>query len=577
MNRVLPIIIVSMLMLIFMCSCNSDNIEKTSNVHNNQNEQAENFNENDNINDEANMNNESDYSLAYKVAEIYEKISEGGSICEYTTANFVMELTDYLGIKDDFVNMTDELETFSMNSEDIREILSYFFVNQYSADDYSELHYPYTKNIVLEPFKVEKNENGDIVILYGRFAIDKMNVKHWLYPVKYTMIPYEINEDEVPTALCDMLKDKETGYKVLYIENICDIDIAKQIYSENGYGNLFEEKSYEIRTVEDFLAISDRVNSGIYNEMNANYILMCDLDLTGVEYTPIGLYDEYFIYNFDLRNPVNYGFSGNFDGNNHTISNLRYVPKVYYNSYKYNGNEIGIFARISQGAVVKNLNIEDAYIDFFIDDTIEAKDRDCISVNAGILAANSNAELIENCNVSGFVRGVNCVGGMVGMSGQSEDPIVIKNCNADVDVYGEMWVGGFIGDMSQALISQCTAKGTVSGDKISPFTIDMPMGIGGFAGSQAGMNGRVENCGASVWVKTMVNCRCVGSFIGMNDNVILNCIYNNTVGNWNPVGESYEYEREINEIYGYPREEYYKLLPEILGGKRIEDIILEDD
>nr|WP_312579423.1 GLUG motif-containing protein [Sedimentibacter sp.] len=507
-----------------------------------------------------NQNNEKgeevDLTNMHKLVGLYEEIAHGSPICEGTSKSFIMKLVEYLGVKDKYVKYADDYEIFTMPAEEVSKILSFFIVDQCPAETYiygDDMYIVYSQDVILEPFDINIS-NDELKVLYGRFSEDKNGLKHWLYPVRYTMSTYVINGSEVPDILKGYLKDGETGFRIKNIETINNVNSAKEIYCNNGYDSMFEERSYEISSVDDLLAMAERVNSSMYNEIHASYTLTCDLDMTDVDYIPIGAC-EYFYPEYYEANPVDYGFCGTFDGNNHTISNIKYVSTVH----KYDGtgpeNNLGMFARLGEGSIVKNLNISNAYIDYVKDENFEEIIRDYIDVRAGILSGYFKGSLIENCNVNGIVNGITCVGGLVG---NADDSGSIINCHSDVDVYGETWVGGLVGDNSGVRISNCTAKGTVAGDKFSPRKdIDMPIGIGGFVGLNIGT---VENCGASVWVKTMVNCRCVGSFAGMNDKKIINCIYNSTVGNWNPIGESYVYSSEVDDAVGYQREDYYNKL-----------------
>ena len=81
-----------------------------------------------------------------------------------------------------------------------------------------------------------------------------------------------------------------------------------------------------IYTIEDL--------DDIRNNPNGKYILMKDLDLAGINWTPIGG-----------------TFTGVFDGNGHVIKNLTII-----------GNG-GLFAGIGYFAVIQNLGIVDCMID----------------------------------------------------------------------------------------------------------------------------------------------------------------------------------------------------------------------
>ncbi|MBR0170364.1 MAG: hypothetical protein IJQ14_05925 [Bacteroidales bacterium] len=80
---------------------------------------------------------------------------------------------------------------------------------------------------------------------------------------------------------------------------------GKYYYSDAGS----EENPYIIDSEDALARIAPIVNSGVFDFVGKHFSLICDLDLSGRNWTPIG-------------NNVDTSFRGNFDGNNHTISNL---------------------------------------------------------------------------------------------------------------------------------------------------------------------------------------------------------------------------------------------------------------
>lgn len=87
---------------------------------------------------------------------------------------------------------------------------------------------------------------------------------------------------------------------------------------------------YEIKTAADLLEIA--------KEPEGDYILLSDLDMTGIDWTPIA------------------DFSGNLDGNNKTISNLA-IDEVAPKS-----KDMGLFGNITAEGSVKDLLLKDVTI-----------------------------------------------------------------------------------------------------------------------------------------------------------------------------------------------------------------------
>jgi len=527
-----------LVLMIFLCSCNlkSNNIA----IKNTSDQEM------------TVSKSETDYSNLHELTKMYEKLELGRTLRTDSPVFFTMGILAEFNKDEDY--MKDYI--FTMPYEKTKEIASIFFCKELIARKDDSVYYSYPdddkyKDIILEPFEI--NDNGEEVsVLYGRFIDDEDGNRRWLYPVTYTVVPYIIIEDEIPLILSDEIKAGEQRYRIKSIENITNLEYAKKIYTDNGYGDLVVHKKYEISSSDDILEMAKRVNSEIYNELNATYILTKDIDMSNVKFIPIGI-SKSDIYYLDERNPNNIGFSGIFDGNNFTISNLNYVGELTEPNEL--GEYFGFFSVLGKGAHVKNLNIENANIDYKCE---------CTNVSAGILAGKLLSATVENCNVSGIVKGISYVGGLVGKASfdyKIDDINVcseIYNCKGDVKVFGENWVGGFIGSNGRTIITNCSVKGIVTCYKITEDT-NMPMGIGGFVGYNCWAE--IRNCGASVWVKTMVNASCVGSHVGLNEGDIYECFYNSTISNWKPSGDSPRDELQ-NNVVGLPNDEYYKRVSE---------------
>ena len=105
----------------------------------------------------------------------------------------------------------------------------------------------------------------------------------------------------VPNTFGDMVTDY--GVVKAYANGL--FFNGKYYYSDAGS----EENPYIIDSEDVFARIAPIVNSGVSDFVGKHFSLTCDLDLSGRNWTPIG-------------NTVDTSFRGNFDGNNHTISNL---------------------------------------------------------------------------------------------------------------------------------------------------------------------------------------------------------------------------------------------------------------
>jgi hypothetical protein len=225
---------------------------------------------------------------------------------------------------------------------------------------------------------------------------------------------------------------------------------------------------YQICTVEDLEALANFVNDG-YGDATAGiyYKLMNDLDLSGYSnWEPIG---------------NSHAFQGNFNGNNHTISNLT-IDRA-------SESNIGLFGYINNGTV-QNLGIVDCDIKG--------------TVGVGSLVGTANNATLSNCYASGSVNGEWFVGGLVG---SNDDHATITNCYATGNVTGGSFVGGLAGyNNDNSAITNAYATGNVTGDNF----------VGGLAGNNND-NSAIANCFATGNVTSTVGSN-AGGIAGMQDN-----------------------------------------------------------
>jgi hypothetical protein len=245
-----------------------------------------------------------------------------------------------------------------------------------------------------------------------------------------------------------------------------------------------------------------------------NYFkLMSDIDASPTQTTswvPIG-------------NSTNY-FYGNFDGNNHTISNLRCST---YGTYH------GLFGFTGPGSTIKNLNLSSTC--YILGDgstgSIVGHNRgsvqNCSSAamvnigNADIgggIVGSLNAGTVSNCNYTGTITrsggGVTC-NKLGGIAGQIETGTTIENCFFGGTVSGNTWCGGIVG-WNNGTITRCRSAGTISGASNTQ---------GGLVGQN---NGSISNSYARA---TVSGAQYVGGLVGYNggSSSTVNCYSTGTV------------------------------------------------
>lgn len=118
----------------------------------------------------------------------------------------------------------------------------------------------------------------------------------------------------------------------------------------------------------------DDVNSG-ETYSNTTVTLLYDADLSGEEWTPIGL-------------TLNVNFQGTFDGDNHTISNFKITKANVHQRYISPGN--GLFGFVEKSATIKNLKVSGAKI------VISNNDNNNTPYGYGILVGYFGNSLVSN-------------------------------------------------------------------------------------------------------------------------------------------------------------------------------------
>ena len=285
--------------------------------------------------------------------------------------------------------------------------------------------------------------------------------------------------------------------KVKYGDNEYTLNLKDNSISETGstvdkwdgtsksaglVGEGTEEKPYLIRSSADLMYMSEQMAkaqniTGLNEDEIANskdvradktyYKLVVDISLENIEILPIGR-----VLNQD--NSISYGrmYVGEFDGNNHEISNVKIDDTAI------NSGAVGFFGGIER-ATVKNLILTN----------VDIKGNNDVGGIVGKFSSYNYdpKPTIRNCSVSGKVTSNQfldttitnysmkswSIGGIIGeISGTG----IIENCTTNLEVYGNVFVGGIVGQVKanqevvdgvetypNAVISNCTINGVVYG------------------------------------------------------------------------------------------------------------------
>ena len=180
---------------------------------------------------------------------------------------------------------------------------------------------------------------------------------------------------------------------------------------------LATESTVTIKTAEDLAELSRNCTLDTWSQ-GKTVILENDLDLHGVDFTPI---------------PT---FSGSFQGNGHTISGLTLTGS---------GNVRGLFRYIQNGATVQDLTVMG---------TIHPNGH---QDDLGLLAG-SNAGRILNCIASGTVMGDNRIGGLVGINEVGGE---LVGCTFSGSITGKHSTAGVVGE-NRGTLTRCSNSGSIN-------------------------------------------------------------------------------------------------------------------
>ena len=283
-----------------------------------------------------------------------------------------------------------------------------------------------------------------------------------------------------PQQVPAMISDTESG-RLVFGQNEED-DFNKFHWVKSLYGSTLtieasgsEDDPYLISTVQDMVDFADKINRG--NNADKYYKLTADIDLGGMDWTPVGM----------LVKP----FRGIFDGNGKKITGLNVSDS---------GDFLGLFGY--NLGTIKNLTVSGCVTNTSTSKSEEHGDADFIG---GVAGFNAGTMIDVDSNVVVDASGANNVGGIAGFntSGKwvdsrdvgDEEGIkktiagaegIIQRCGNAGFVAGRMKVGGIVGE-NAGTVEKCYNKGTVVNMKTFGGS-----GVGGIAGRNGNNNTKYE-------------------------------------------------------------------------------------
>ena len=246
------------------------------------------------------------------------------------------------------------------------------------------------------------------------------------------------------------------------------VEVTLRVYiREYADGNGTGSDPFEIADTDDLFELA-----AYPQDWDMHFVLSSDIDLdpcvTGVPIFATALIaPDIDSKNWSFDGP---NFVGTFDGNGHTISNLK------IDTEGADSDHVGLFGQTGLTSEIRNLNLKNITITGGVDS-------ECF----GSLAGRNSFGIVSNCTSVGNVTGHDYVGGLVGRnyygslsncysnSSVTGNSLVgalvgadsygsIRNCASGGNVTGQDYVGGLVGDIYRSTVSNCYSRAGVTGD-----------------------------------------------------------------------------------------------------------------
>ena len=268
-------------------------------------------------------------------------------------------------------------------------------------------------------------------------------------------------------------------------------------FTDNAGNLLVTPDEYVILYAEFYTAISEAEDlNGI--SLNGKYALVCDIDLGGAEWTPIGT----------KGNP----FTGEFDGNGYTVSNFKITTgRAYVGLFGYNKG------------VIKNLGVENFTVNVSYSGNVYAGG--LVGYNSGDITnsyaagevsatASSSSTTAKAYAYAGGLAGYNSGGSI--LNGYATGKVSATASSSRSSAYA----GGLVGYNSGGSILNCYATGEVSATSSGSSAL-----AGGLVGSNSGditNSYAAGNVSATFTSSRYAADAYAGGLVGINSGDILN-------------------------------------------------------
>ena len=254
-------------------------------------------------------------------------------------------------------------------------------------------------------------------------------------------------------------------------EKTTTIESEESKYS-GGHGT--EVSPYLIGSAQDLIDLSNDINNGENNPVKSGssevkyYKLIGDISLEGYDnFIPIGTYE----------NP----FTGVFDGNNYTISNLELDSMSKSNlelDSMSNIEVLGLFGCV-RNSRIQNVNLE----------SFSIKGDVCVGALVGIAFDNNHIENVHTTNIS--IDGICATGGLVGFSSEYTETLLLKEGRGVEDKKNSSRIVAHPGDLED-IDTLTIANSSVEGNILFGLR-----SAGGFVG-ESWLNVDIYNCESNI-------------------------------------------------------------------------------
>jgi hypothetical protein len=276
-------------------------------------------------------------------------------------------------------------------------------------------------------------------------------------------------------------------------------ELVESAQAKYSGGSGTADNPYEIGSAADLLALAADTN-----DYNKYFVLTADIDLNpnlpgGQVFTTAVIAPDADNSNYTFQGTA---FIGDFNGNNHTITNLTINTSGAGNDF------LGLFGKIDSGGQIINIGLENV--------TITGGDNSFFL--GGLVGWNSGN--ISNCLSTGTVNSGDNSGALGGLAGYNKG--TISNCFSTGDVRGgdnSEYLGGLVGYNSLSIISNCYSTSVITGG-------DNSNSLGGLVGLSYG---NVTDCYSTGKVTGGDNSEYLGGLVGLSYGDVSNCYSIGTV------------------------------------------------